>query len=65
MSAELDSYPVVLPKIAYFYILLMYFLWKLRNITSIPWKVYTLGPEICHLYKQLVFIYRWALEQSM
>ncbi len=28
-----------------------------------PWKVYTWGPIKCGLYKQVVFIYRWSLEQ--
>ncbi len=30
---------------------------------SIVWKVYTWGPVKCGLYKQVVFIYRWSLEQ--
>ncbi len=31
---------------------------------SITWKEYTWGPVICGLYKQVVFIYRWSLEQA-
>ncbi len=30
---------------------------------SIPWKVYPWGPVICGLYKQVVLISRWSLEQ--
>ncbi len=30
---------------------------------SIAWKVYPWGPVKCGLYKQVVFIYRWSLEQ--
>ncbi len=30
---------------------------------SITWKVYTGGPTKCGLYKEVVFIYRWSLEQ--
>ncbi len=30
---------------------------------SITWKGYTWGPVNCGLYKQVVFIYRWSLEQ--
>ena len=29
----------------------------------IAWRVYTMGPVKCGLYKQVVFIYRWCLEQ--
>ncbi len=31
----------------------------------IAWKVYTMGPVKCGLYKQVVFIYRWSLEQVL
>ena len=30
---------------------------------SITWKVYTFWSVNCSLYKQVVFIYRWSLEQ--
>ncbi len=30
---------------------------------SIAWKVYTWGPVKCDLYRQVVFIYRWSLQQ--
>ncbi len=30
---------------------------------SIAWKIYPRGPAKCGLYKQVVFIYRWSLEQ--
>ena len=30
---------------------------------SITWKVYPWEPVKCGLYKQVVFIYRWSLEQ--
>ncbi len=30
---------------------------------SMTWKVYAWGPVKCGLYKQVVFIYRWSLEQ--
>ena len=30
---------------------------------SIAWEVYTWGLIKCGLYKRVVFIYRWSLEQ--
>ena len=30
---------------------------------SIAWKIYTWGPVKCGLYKQVVFVCRWSLEQ--
>ncbi len=31
---------------------------------STTWKVYPCGPVNCGLYKQVVFMYRWSLEQT-
>ncbi len=30
---------------------------------SMTWEVYPWGPVKCDLHKQVVFIYRWSLEQ--
>ncbi len=34
------------------------FIHRFNNMESIPW-----GPIQCGLYKQVVFIYRWSLQQ--
>ncbi len=36
--------------------------WSLYAV-RITWKVYLWGPVKCDLYKQVVFIYKWSLEQ--
>ena len=37
-------------------------MWSLYAGSTVQ-KVYTWGPVKCGLYKQVVFIYRWSLEQ--
>ncbi len=43
--------------------LIMLILGCLLYAGSTTWKVYPWGLVKCGLYKQVVFIYRWSLEQ--